>query len=137
MAIHSQVDRIERKLSTIAARYATGPVTTVAADFLRGGAPAFARVYDRRGARIGALLRGVDEPWAVFRGRAKEEAFKLPKARSVVIGGLPDDVAEIEGGATDWCDSDPPRGAIAYRKQRCIRRRFRRSVLSVDIVGSR
>lgn len=112
MAIYSQVDRIERKLSTVAARYAVGPVTTVAADFLRGGAPAFARVYDRRGARIGALQRGVDEPWAVFRGRAREEALKLPKARSVVIGGLPDDVAEIEEGATDWCDSDPPRGAI-------------------------
>ena len=30
----------------------------------------------------------------------------------MVIGGLPDGVAEIEEGATDWCDFDPPRGAI-------------------------
>jgi hypothetical protein len=73
MAIRSQVDHLERELNAVATRFTTGPVTTIAADFMHGGAPAFARVYDRRGARIGALQRRTDEPWATFRGRAKSE----------------------------------------------------------------
>jgi len=48
-------------------------VVTVAADFLRGGEPAFARGFDRRGAQVSAILRAQSEGWAAFKARAAAE----------------------------------------------------------------
>ena len=82
----------------------------VAADFLRGGAPTFARVFDRRGVKIAGVERGENEPWPAFVARAKGEAASTVGASSLVIGGLPDGVHGGEYG--DGGHDDPPCGAI-------------------------
>ncbi len=46
-------------------------VVTIAADFLRGGEPTFARAFDRRGALLMGLQRREHEPWEAFRARAR------------------------------------------------------------------
>ncbi len=86
-------------------------VVTIAADFLRGGDPTFARTFDRRGVLLGAIQRLQDEPWATFKTRAVVEAGRATGASSVLIGGLPDadsDAGDTKPGARD----DLPRGAI-------------------------
>jgi hypothetical protein len=64
------LDAFERKLKAAAANVSDTIPTAIAADFLNGGAPSFARIFDRRGARLAAIQRLTDEPWAAFRGRA-------------------------------------------------------------------
>ena len=63
---------------------------TIAADFLHGGEPTFARVFDRRGSLLCAVQRVRDEPWEAFKTRARVEAGKTTGALSLLIGGLPD-----------------------------------------------
>jgi hypothetical protein len=103
MSFERQAKRIERDYGR-----SDGIVTTVAADFLNGGAPTFARAFDRHGVRIGAVQRLANESWTAFRDRAKGEAHKLPDARSLAIGGLPDAVI----GGIISTSNEPPRGMI-------------------------
>jgi hypothetical protein len=64
------VRALRRQLKTVTANLADDLIpTAIAADFLNGGAPAFARVFDRRGSRLATLPRLTDEPWAAFRDR--------------------------------------------------------------------
>jgi hypothetical protein len=85
----------------------TGAVTTVAADFLHGGAPTFARVFDRRGARLATIQRLTGEPWAAFRARVRDEAGSTAHASCTLIGGLPDEALDVAEARTE-----PPRNAI-------------------------
>ena len=57
----------------------------VGADFCNGGAPAFARVFDRRGREISTLDRLDDESLSDFRQRARVEAQNLAGAVRVVV----------------------------------------------------
>jgi hypothetical protein len=68
-------------------------VVTVAADFLRGGVPTFARAFDRRGSLVFSKQRLDGESWAAFRARARAEAGRVAGACCLVIGGLPDAVS--------------------------------------------
>jgi hypothetical protein len=100
--------RAQRAINARRAERGAGAViTTVAADFLHGGAPTFARVFDQRGALISAIQRREDEPWAAFRDRARAEAPKIADARSLLIGGLPAGNLHEETGETE-----PPRGVV-------------------------
>ena len=87
-------------------------ITTVAADFLHGGEPGFARIFDRRGRRLTTVQRRENEPWAAFVARAKGEAAKAAQAACTLIGGLPD--GSLDSFDNDVCghDSEPPRNAI-------------------------
>jgi hypothetical protein len=60
----------------------------MAADFTHGGAPSFARTFDRKGQELSALDRLGGESLSLFRQRACSEALSLPGAARVVIGGL-------------------------------------------------
>jgi hypothetical protein len=60
----------------------------VAADFMNGGAPSFARVFDRRGQKISALDRAEDETVTAFRERARNDAHSLAGAARIVVGGI-------------------------------------------------
>ena len=66
MSLARRGDHLERELSR-----SDGVVVTTAADFLHGGEPAFARMFDRKGALLGAIQGPQGEPWAAFRARAK------------------------------------------------------------------
>ncbi len=100
----------ERRLKAATANFSDEIPVVVAADFLHGGAPSFARIFDRQGLKLKTIQRLTDEPWAAFRARVKGEATTTDQARSSIIGGLPDAVAP------DWEQGsgmpDPPRGAI-------------------------
>jgi hypothetical protein len=85
---------------------------TVAADFLRGGEPAFARAFDRRGIMLMGLQRAQGEGWAAFKARAAVEAGRTAGARSLLIGGLPDGGERHGNGDGEIHDSELPRGAI-------------------------
>jgi hypothetical protein len=88
-----------------------GVAVTVAADFLHGGEPAFARIFDRRGSRIATVHRPLGEAWTAFVARARAEAGKMAEAVSLFIGGLPD--AESDAAADrNLSTADPPRGAV-------------------------
>ena len=63
MRVASRVARLKREF----ARSAEPLVATVAVDFLNGGAPSFARAFDRKGALLRTLPRGLGEPWEAFR----------------------------------------------------------------------
>ena len=87
-------------------------VVTAAADFLHGGAPTFARAFDRRGALLVTTQRLQGEAWEPFRARARGEAGRTPGASSLLVGGLPD--ADY-GDAIPWAglpSDDLPRGTI-------------------------
>jgi hypothetical protein len=62
--------------------------TTLAADFLVGGSPAFARLFDRHGRELGSLERLEDEPIDIFRQRARDVAGESPGTTRVLLGGL-------------------------------------------------
>jgi hypothetical protein len=64
-------------------------VVAVAADFLHGGEPTFARVFDRRGSLLLGLQRLRDEPWRAFDARARMEAGKVALLQTSLLGGLP------------------------------------------------
>jgi hypothetical protein len=89
-----------------------GVSIAIAADFLHGGQPSFARLFDRRGAQLATLRRATNEPWASFRDRVKGVAAETTGAASLVIGGLPDTVRVR--GENDFAGdgAEPPRGAI-------------------------
>ena len=82
---------------------------TAAADFLRGGAPTFARAFDRKGALVFTAERLENEPWTAFRARAGAEAGRVAGAASLLIGGLPDGMPPpcFEAGETEL-----PRDAV-------------------------
>ena len=92
-------------------------VVTVAADFLHGGEPTFARTFDRRGSMVGTVQRAQGEGWAAFKARAMVEAGKVAGACSLLIGGLPDGDGDVggdsgEGNVSPLPTDDLPRGAI-------------------------
>ena len=64
MSFESRALRLKREHGHASA---SDIMVTVAADFLRGGEPAFARGFDRRGALIFATQRLEGEPWEAFR----------------------------------------------------------------------
>jgi hypothetical protein len=86
-------------------------ITTTAMDFMHGGEPTFARAFDRKGMRLWSTQRGPLEPWKAFRDRARGEAAKIPNARSLAIGGLPDGPLVIDAGDRRL-SADPLPGAI-------------------------
>jgi hypothetical protein len=106
----SGLDAFERKLKAAAASASDTIPIAIAADFLNGGAPSFARVFDRRGMRLVTVQRRDNEPWAAFVARAKGEAAKAGQAACTLVGGLPEDVIEADGNLL--ASADPPRGAI-------------------------
>jgi hypothetical protein len=63
-------------------------VISLAADFLGGGAPSFARVFDRKGGLVGLVDRLAGETLAAFRIRARSEAQGVSGAARVALGGL-------------------------------------------------
>jgi hypothetical protein len=109
MSFESRALRLEREHGRAGADDITA---TIAADFLRGGEPTFARTFDRRGALLGAIQRLQDEPWATFKARAVVEAGRTTGACSVLIGGLPDGGECHGNGDGEIHDSELPRGAI-------------------------
>jgi hypothetical protein len=62
----------------------------VAAVFLNGGAPSFARAFDRRGAAIASYALGEGETLSGFRQRVRREARGLAGAARIVVGGIGD-----------------------------------------------
>ena len=114
MSFESRALRLEREHGRAGA---DDIVVTVAADFLHGGQPTFARTFDRRGSMICAVQRAQGEGWAAFRARAVVEADKVAGACSLLIGGLPDGGADVggdscEGNVSPLPTDDLPRGAI-------------------------
>ena len=79
--------------------------TSLAADFINGGAPSFARAFDRKGVLVGTLNRRGEESLTDFRQRAQGEAQGLAGAASLMVGGI-----GAFGGATGA--SGLPRGAV-------------------------
>jgi hypothetical protein len=67
----SGLDAFERKLKAAAANASDDIAIAVAADFLHGGAPAFARIFDRRGSKLTTVQRLTNEPWAAFVARER------------------------------------------------------------------
>jgi hypothetical protein len=57
----SGLDAFERKLKTAAANLSDGIPIAIAADFLHGGEPGFARIFDRRGRRLTTVQRRENE----------------------------------------------------------------------------
>ena len=94
MSFESRAIRLERAHGRAGA---DDMVVTVAADFLHGGEPTFARVFDRRGSLLLGLQRLGDEPWRAFEARARVEAGKVAGACSLLIGGLPDGGGDVGG----------------------------------------
>ena len=70
MSFESRAIRLERAHGRASA---DDIVVTVAADFLRGGEPTFARAFDRRGSLLIGLQRLKDEPRRAFEVRARVE----------------------------------------------------------------
>jgi hypothetical protein len=91
----------------------SGLAVAVATDFLHGGEPTFARVFDRHGTQKATLQRATKEPWAAFRDRAKSEAASTAGAACLVIGGLPDAVRGGDCMDNTFLSDEPPRGAIS------------------------
>jgi hypothetical protein len=87
-------------------------VMTVAADFLRGGEPTFARAFDHRGSLLLTLQRRESEGWGAFKTRARVEAGNVAGASSLLIGGLPDLDASVSDHTSRNLEVSPPRGAI-------------------------
>ncbi len=106
MSFESLARRLEREYG-----HRSGLVTAIAADFLHGGQPSFARAFDRHGVQLLTLQRAVGEPLAALVARAKGDAASTAGAASLVIGGLPDTVHDGEAGDR-FLSAEPPRGAI-------------------------
>jgi hypothetical protein len=114
MSFESRALRLERAHGRVGA---DDMVVAVAADFLHGGEPTFARVFDRRGSLLLGLQRLRDESWRAFEARARVEAGKVAGACSLLIGGLPDGGGDVggdsgEGNVSPLPTDDLPRGAI-------------------------
>ena len=109
MALRGQANAFERQLKAAAANFSDDIPTAIAADFLNGGGPSFARIFDRRGIKLAALQRLDGEPWVAFVARSKGQAAQTAQAASLFIGGLPDAVTDNHA---DWHGCEPPRDAI-------------------------
>ena len=109
MSFESRALRLEREHGRAGA---DDIMVTIAADFLRGGEPTFARTFDRRGVLLGAIQRLQDEPWATFKARVVAEAGRTTGACSVLIGGLPDGDERHGNGDGEIRYSLLPRGVI-------------------------
>ena len=79
--------------------------TSLAADFINGGAPRHARVFNRRGLEISSYLLGDGEGLSDFRQRIRSDAQRLSGAARIVIGGIGTPAATIAAGGL-------PRGAV-------------------------
>jgi hypothetical protein len=108
MTLRGHVLALKRQLRAAAGQAGDAVPVAVAADFLNGGAPSFARIHDRRGIKLAALQRLDSEPWAAFKARVRAEAASTAEARSAVVGGLPDGDEATDRFLLD----EPPRGAI-------------------------
>jgi hypothetical protein len=102
MSFASRVERLRREYCRVDPDEL---VTTVAADFINGGAPSFARAFSRTGEELAAYVRAEDETLTAFRLRARSEAQGLAKAARIVVGGI-----GTFGGATGA--GGPLRGAV-------------------------
>ena len=92
-----------------AERLAGDVTATVAADFLHGGIPTFARAFDRKGALVFSTQRLENEPWTAFKARV--EAGRTAGASSLLIGGLPNEgEGEKVGMFAEF--NELPRGAV-------------------------
>jgi hypothetical protein len=81
--------RVMRELNRRAERRSAGELGVVlAVDFLAGGSPGHARLFDRRGAMLRTVERREDEGLTAFRERARREAGSVAGAIRVVVGGL-------------------------------------------------
>jgi hypothetical protein len=98
----SRVARLKREFGRVDG---DGVVVTVAADFLNGGAPSFARIFDRRGQELALHIRAESEALSAFRQRVRNEAQSLPGPARIVVGGLG------ASGATTVL-SELPRGSV-------------------------
>ena len=80
--------RIQRAINLRRGERLAGVLSTlVAADFLRGGSPTFARAFDRKGSMVCTIQRAPGEGWAAFKARAEEEAGKDHGGVSAPRGG--------------------------------------------------
>ena len=55
MALSGLPDAFERQLKAAAANASDDIPIAIAADFLHGGAPSFARIFDRRGSKLATI----------------------------------------------------------------------------------
>jgi hypothetical protein len=106
MSFASQCARLRREFGRAVAEDA---VTIVAADFMHGGNPSFARIFDRKGVLLDAIGRRGDEPTAAFRGRALQQAREAKGGARVVLGGIgagdaPTGLGELLRGAVTLPD---------------------------------
>ena len=85
MSFATRVERLKREFGRVDEQDA---IVAVLADFCNGGAPSFARVFDRRGQKISALDRAQDETVTAFRERARNDAHSLAGAARIVVGGI-------------------------------------------------
>jgi hypothetical protein len=102
MSFATRVERLKREYGRADSE---NVIVTVAADFLNGGAPAFARAFSRKGEELAVYVRFEDEALSAFRDRTRSEAQELAGAARVMVGGLgaPDRSAGVGG---------LPRGAV-------------------------
>ena len=94
MSFESRALRLEREHGHAGA---DDIVVTVAADFLHGGEPTFARAFDRRGVASYSPQQRLEGRAMGYLGetRARVEAGKAAGACSLLIGGLPDGEGEV------------------------------------------
>jgi hypothetical protein len=103
MSLASRVERLKREFGRVDEQ---DVIVKVAADFCNGGAPSFARVFDRKGQEISELDRAEDETFTAFHQRTRNEAHSLAGAARIVVGGI-----GTAGGATGT--GGLPRAAVS------------------------
>ena len=69
MSFERQVKRLAREFGR-----SDGVATAIAADFLTGGSPTAAEIYDRKGVRLATFARFEGEAFTAFRERIREGA---------------------------------------------------------------
>ena len=132
MSHETRLARLEQEIGR-----KTGVVTNIAADFLYGGAPSFARVFDRHGSKLTTIERLIDEPWAAFRARVRDERPATPRMRPPRLSAVFPKRLSTPALPTDFCRQSRPSMRSSCQKQRCIHRRRWRSSLFATIVESR
>jgi hypothetical protein len=105
----TEINRLKREFGRATAADMT---VTVAADFLHGGNPTFARGFDRRGTMLMGLQRAQGEALAAFKARAAAEAGRVAGVASLLIGGLPDGGEDDDDRGGRGIEEDLPRGVI-------------------------
>lgn len=109
MSFATEINRLKREFGRATAADMT---VTVAADFLHGGNPTFARGFDRRGTMLMGLQRAQGEALAAFKARAAAEAGRVAGVASLLIGGLPDGGEDDDDRGGRGIEEDLPRGVI-------------------------